>query len=73
MCVIGVVGMYIENRELVFFYSAASFNMCARLQRTKTNKHSDYFSTLSSGRAMTGKPGDYISAIVHTVGISNIY
>ena len=64
--------IYIGNGELVFFYSAASFNKRARLARTKTNKYSDYLSTLLSGRAMTGKLGDCISAILHTKGISTI-
>ena len=58
--------------NFVFFYSETIFNKHARLERTKTNKHSDYLSTLSSGHAMTGKLGDCISAIVHTIGISTI-
>ena len=65
--------LLIGNGELFFFYSAASFNKCARSERTKTNRYYDYLSTLSSERAMTGKLGDYISAIVHTIGIGNIY
>ena len=63
---------YIGNGELVLFYSAASFNKRARLAKTKTNKHSDYLSTLMYGRTMTGKLGDCISAMVHTIGIGTI-
>ena len=64
--------LYIGNGELVLFYSAASFNKRARLARTKTNKHSDYLSTLLYGRTMTGKLGDCISAIVHMIGFGTI-